>query len=86
MVSPGEWRFDQVEGRHQHNPLGADGIRQSCDLDQGACVLWLEGYWRELLPMPGLPGLDVGPKAYPFDVRGVGGPVDPATASVLIAK
>ncbi|MDP6947130.1 MAG: hypothetical protein QF464_23470 [Myxococcota bacterium] len=63
-----------------------DRIRQSCDLDQGACVLWLEGYWRELLPMPGLPGLDVGPKAYPFDVRGVGGPVDPATASVLIAK
>jgi len=59
-------------------------IRQGCDLDQGACALWLEGYWRELLPMPGLPGL--GPKAHPFDVRGVAGPVDPATTSVFIAK
>ena len=61
-------------------------IRQSCDLDAGACTLWLEGYWRELLPMPGLPGLDVGPKAHPFDVRDVGGPVDPSTTTVFIAS
>ena len=62
-----------------------DRVRQSCDIDQGACALWLEGYWRELLPMPGLPGLDQGPKAHPFDVRGVSGPVDPATTTVFIA-
>lgn len=60
-------------------------IREGCDLDDGSCVLWLEGYWRELLPMPGLPGLDVGPKPYPFDVRGVGDGVDASATHVFIA-
>jgi len=60
-------------------------IRQRCDLNADACALWLEGYWRALLPMPGLPGL-AGPTAHPFDVRGIGEAVDPGAATVRIAR
>lgn len=60
-------------------------LQRSEALDPSATAIWLEGYWRELLPMPSFGGLDPGPKTYPFDVRGIGGPVDPATERVLIS-
>ena len=60
-------------------------VRQSAERDQDSVVLWLEGYWRALLPMPALPGLNVGPKLYPFDVRGVTGAVDPSASHLYIS-
>jgi hypothetical protein len=61
-------------------------LQKHCNLGADFCVLWLEGYWRDLMPTPGLPGLEDPSLSHPFDVRDVVGPVDPKTTSVFIAK
>jgi len=64
-----------------------DRLQKDCNLEDDSCALWLEGYWRDLMPTPDLPGLEEDPsKPHPFDVRDLGGPVDPTATSVFIAK
>ena len=63
-----------------------DRLQKDCNLEADSCVRWLEGYWRDLVPTPDLPGLEENPKSHPFDVRDVVGPVDPKSTSVFIAK
>jgi hypothetical protein len=65
-----------------------DTLAGQCPEGAAACAMWLEGYWGELMEMPGfdMPGLEPeGPKRHAFAVLKVVGPIadgDPATALV----
>ncbi len=52
--------------------------------DHLGMVLWLEGRWGYLVPMPdfGLP--EDGPKRHPFAVFDIAGEVDPATTHIQL--
>jgi len=63
-----------------------DRLQKDCNLQADSCVRWLEGYWQDLMPTPTLAGLEEPSKPHPFDVRNLGGPVDPTATSVFIAK
>lgn len=64
----------------------AEHVRDTCDMSQPGCVIWLDGYWQQLLDLPEDDDLDDGPREHPFDVRGIGGLVEPGVSTVMIER